>query len=119
MSAICCRPPRTGPRWPSITRGCSRRSAALAYLGEEELLQELLNRVAEIMHVDTVAILLLEGEQLHARAAKGIEEEVEQGVRLPLGRGFAGRVAAERRQVFVPDIDNAEILNPILRQKGI
>ena len=34
---------------------------------------------------------------LHARAAKGIEEEVEQGVRIPLGRGFAGRIAAERR----------------------
>ena len=34
---------------------------------------------------------------LRARAAKGIEEEVEQGVRIPVGRGFAGRIAAERR----------------------
>ena len=93
--------------------------AALAYLGEDELLQELLNRVAEIMHVDTVAILLLEGDQLHARAAKGIEEEVEQGLRLPLGRGFAGRIAAERRPIFIPDVDHGDILNPLLREKGI
>jgi serine phosphatase RsbU (regulator of sigma subunit)/anti-sigma regulatory factor (Ser/Thr protein kinase) len=93
--------------------------AALAYLTEDELLEELLGRVAGLMSVDTVAILLLEGEILHARAARGIEEEVEQGVRLPLGRGFAGRIAAERRPIRVPDVDHADILNPILRKKGI
>jgi anti-sigma regulatory factor (Ser/Thr protein kinase) len=54
-----------------------------------------------------------------ARAAKGIEEEVEQGVRLPLGRGFAGRIAAERVPIFIGDVDHADILNPILREKGI
>jgi serine phosphatase RsbU (regulator of sigma subunit)/anti-sigma regulatory factor (Ser/Thr protein kinase)/putative methionine-R-sulfoxide reductase with GAF domain len=93
--------------------------AALAYLPLEELLQELLQRVSEIMHVDTVAILLLEGDSLHARAAKGIEEEVEQGVRIPIGGGFAGRIAAERRPIFLPDVDHADILNPLLREKGI
>ena len=41
--------------------------------------------MSDILDVDTVAILLLEGDTLHARAAKGIEEEVEQGVRIPLG----------------------------------
>ena len=93
--------------------------AALAYLSEEDLLQELLQRISDIMEIDTVAILLLEGEALHARAAKGIEEEVEQGVRIPLGRGFAGRIAAERRPITIPDVDHADILNPILREKGI
>ena len=93
--------------------------AALAYLPEEQLLQELLGRVAEILSADTVAILLLEGDVLAARAAKGIEEEVEQGVRIPVGRGFAGRIAAERRPIFIPDVDHADILNPILREKGI
>ena len=93
--------------------------AALAYLSEEDLLEELLRRISDIMEIDTVAILLLEGEALHARAAKGIEEEVEQGVRIPLGRGFAGRIAAERRAITIPDVDHADILNPILREKGI
>ena len=93
--------------------------AALSYLPEEELLQELLRRVSDLMQIDTVAILLLEGEEVHARAAKGIEEEVEQGVRIPLGRGFAGRVAAECRPITIPDIDKADIYNPILREKGI
>ena len=62
---------------------------------------------------------MLEGDELHARAAKGIEEEVEQGTRIPVGRGFAGRIAAERRPITIPDVDHADILNPILRQKGI
>jgi serine phosphatase RsbU (regulator of sigma subunit)/anti-sigma regulatory factor (Ser/Thr protein kinase) len=95
--------------------------AALAYLPLDELLVELLDRIAEILHSDTAAILLLEdnGQMLRARAAKGIEEEVEQGVRLPLGKGFAGRIAAQRRPVAIADVDHADILNPILREKGI
>lgn len=94
---------------------------ALSELGLEELLDELLVRVRDALSVDTVAILLLDEEtqQLVARAAKGIEEEVEQGVRLPLGQGFAGRIAAERVAIFIADVDHADILNPILREKGI
>jgi anti-sigma regulatory factor (Ser/Thr protein kinase)/putative methionine-R-sulfoxide reductase with GAF domain len=93
--------------------------AGLAYLSEDELLHQLLQRIAEILVPDTVAILLLEGGELHARAAKGIEEEVERGVRIPLGRGFAGRIAAECRPIAILDVDHADILNPILREKGI
>ena len=93
----------------------------LSELPLEALLDELLVRVQEALEVDTVAILLYDAEadQLVARAAKGIEEEVEQGVRIPLGRGFAGRIAAERVAIFIADVDHADILNPILREKGI
>src|SRR3954454_8663589 len=64
--------------------------ATLAHLAIDELLEELLNRIVEIVAADTAAFLLLEpaGKILRARAAKGIEEEVEQGVRLPVGPGF-------------------------------
>jgi serine phosphatase RsbU (regulator of sigma subunit)/anti-sigma regulatory factor (Ser/Thr protein kinase) len=94
---------------------------ALGYLPLDDLLNELLLRIAEILHSDTAAFLLLDeaGESLVATAAKGIEEEVEQGVRIPMGRGFAGRIAAERRAIFIEDVDHADILNPILREKGI
>ena len=95
--------------------------AELAYLPEDELLAELLRRITDLLAVDTAAILMLEpsGEMLRARAAKGIEEEVEQGVRIPVGRGFAGRIAANRAAIAVEDVDHADILNPILREKGI
>jgi serine phosphatase RsbU (regulator of sigma subunit)/anti-sigma regulatory factor (Ser/Thr protein kinase)/putative methionine-R-sulfoxide reductase with GAF domain len=95
--------------------------AALAYLSIDDLLSELLVRIREILHADTAAILMLEkdGRMLRARAAKGIEEEVEQGVRIPVGRGFAGRIAAERRPIVIPDVDHGDVLNPLLREKGI
>jgi serine phosphatase RsbU (regulator of sigma subunit)/anti-sigma regulatory factor (Ser/Thr protein kinase) len=95
--------------------------AALAALSMDELLHELLERIAAILESDTAAFLLLDevSGELVAQAAKGIEEEVEQGVRIPLGRGFAGRIAAQRRPVVIEDVDHADILNPILREKGI
>jgi anti-sigma regulatory factor (Ser/Thr protein kinase)/putative methionine-R-sulfoxide reductase with GAF domain len=94
---------------------------ALAYLPLEELLGALLDRIARILSSDTAAFLLLDEatDELVARAAKGIEEEVERGVRIPVGKGFAGRIAAQRRAVAIEDVDHADILNPILRIKGI
>jgi serine phosphatase RsbU (regulator of sigma subunit)/anti-sigma regulatory factor (Ser/Thr protein kinase) len=95
--------------------------SALAYLSLEDLLNELLQRVTAILSSDTAAILLLdeEGTTLVARAAKGIEEEVERGVRIPVGKGFAGRIVADRRPIAIEDVSRADILNPILREKGI
>jgi signal transduction histidine kinase len=95
--------------------------AALAHLQLDELLDALLERTREMLEIDTVAILLLDErtQELVARAAVGIEEEVEQGVRIPVGRGFAGRIAADRRPVILDDVDHADVLNPILREKRI
>jgi signal transduction histidine kinase len=93
--------------------------AALTHLALDELFEELLTRTRDILAADTCAVLLLEGDELVARAAKGLEEEVEQGVRIPLGQGFAGRVAAERRPVIIDDLNHAHVVNPLLREKGI
>src|SRR5882672_10302344 len=95
--------------------------AALAHLELDDLLSALLERVRELLAVDTTAILLLDERRgdLVARAAVGIEEAVERGVRIPVGRGFAGRIAAARRPVVLDDVDHADVLNPILREKGI
>ena len=95
--------------------------AALAYLPLEGLLDELLTRVVGILGADTSAILLLEDDDttLIPRAAKGLEEEVVRGIRIPVGRGFAGRVAASRRPVRILNVAQADIYNPILREKGL
>ena len=95
--------------------------AALSRLDELGLLTELLDRIREIMQVDTAAVLLLDASsgQLIATAAAGLEEEVRQGVRIPVGRGFAGRIAAERRAVILDHVDHTTVLNPILWAKGI
>ena len=110
-----------GPEPERLRRLQALTDAALAHLDLEQLLSSLLLRARELLDVDTCAVLLLDASaaELVARAAVGIEEEVERGVRIPVGRGFAGRVAAERRPIVLDDVDHAEVLNPILREKGI
>jgi signal transduction histidine kinase len=94
---------------------------ALSHLELDGLLRELLDRVGEVLEADTCAILLLDDEtqELVARAAVGIEGEVEPEVRIPVGRGFAGRVAATRLPVVLEDVHEADIFNPILRESGV
>jgi sigma-B regulation protein RsbU (phosphoserine phosphatase) len=94
---------------------------ALSRLDGEDLLVELLDRVRELLSTDTAVVLLMDesSQFLVATAARGIDEEVSQGVRVPLGRGFAGRVAAERRPVILEQVSTANVVNPLLLRKGI
>ena len=111
-------PPDAGDKLQGIR---SVTDAALSYLGADDLLITLLSRVREILNADTAAVLLLDnsGRQLIATAASGLEEEVSQGVRIPVGQGFAGRIAAERQPVILDHVDHGNVLNPILLEKGI
>ena len=95
--------------------------AALARLDDHDLLAALIDRTRDAMHADTAAVLLLDvpSGQLIATASAGLEEEVRQGVRIPVGQGFAGRIAAERRPVILDKVDHSTVLNPILWDKGI
>lgn len=106
---------------PSFAHVQSVTDAALARLETTELLNELLDRVRDILNADTAAVLLVDpgGERLVAVAARGLEEEVRQGVQIPMGKGFAGRVAAQRRPVTIEQVDHSNVLNPILLEKGI
>jgi phosphoserine phosphatase RsbU/P len=95
--------------------------SALSRLDAESLLAELLDRTREILAADTAAVLLLDqsARELIATATAGLEEEVRQGVRIPLGAGFAGRIAAERKPVILDRVDETTVVNPILLAKGI
>jgi serine phosphatase RsbU (regulator of sigma subunit) len=105
-------------RWRDVE---SVTDAALSRLDEKTLLQTLLERVKKVLQADTAAVLLLDGAvgQLVATAASGIEEEVSQGVRIPLGAGFAGRVAASGEPVILTQVDHTTVRNPLLVDRGI
>jgi putative methionine-R-sulfoxide reductase with GAF domain len=99
----------------------SLTDTGLAHLDIDDLLDELLARTKEILDADTAAVLLLDetSHQLVARAASGIEAEVRQGVRIPLGVGFAGSIAARRGPIRLDHVDASTVANPILWETGI
>lgn len=94
---------------------------SLAHMSVDRLLDELLEKVRGLMSIDTAAVLLFDPSRqfLIATVARGIEEEVHQGVRIPLGRGFAGRIANDRHWVALDEVNHDNVLNPILREKGV
>ncbi len=92
---------------------------ALANLSLDDLFQAVLRRIRVIMAADNIAVLLLneEGTFLTVRAVNGIEETVASSVRIPVGRGFAGTVAARCQPVIAGKQMPVEILTPILREQ--
>jgi putative methionine-R-sulfoxide reductase with GAF domain len=114
--------PDERPEWAEKLRAIqSVTDRALSVLDPQTLLETLVERVREALQADTAAILLLDhpSGQLVARAASGLEEEVQQGVRIQIGQGFAGRIAALRRPVILDQVDHTKVVNPILLAKGI
>ncbi|MDP9285256.1 MAG: GAF domain-containing protein, partial [Actinomycetota bacterium] len=94
--------------------------AALEHLGLHDLLRALLERIVEVLDADTAAILLLDDDgRLSVRAVVGLEAELERAERIPLGEGMAGRVAATRRPLLVPDLGKIQLVSPMLRERGI
>jgi phosphoserine phosphatase RsbU/P len=94
---------------------------ALMALELDKLLDVLLSRVRDLFVVDTATVLLVDpsGEQLVARASVGLDEEVFQGVRVPIGAGFAGRVAQLREPVLIERVDDTTVVNPLLWEHGL
>ncbi|MBM7814827.1 PP2C family protein-serine/threonine phosphatase [Saccharothrix algeriensis] len=95
--------------------------AALRDLEPEKLFEVMLWQVHELFAVDTATVLLADarGEQVVASAAVGLEEEVHQGFRVPVGTGFAGQVAQERKPVRIDHVDQSTVVNPLLWERGL
>jgi sigma-B regulation protein RsbU (phosphoserine phosphatase) len=91
------------------------------HLGLSAVLTETVRRVRDAFEVDTATVLRYQpgGRQLVAIAAAGIEEEVHQGVRVPVGSGFAGRVAMDRTPVVLDHVDETTVVNSLLWERGL
>jgi phosphoserine phosphatase RsbU/P len=104
-----------------VPRGSASAGRRLDRLDTGGLIEDLLVRAQELLAVDTVAVLLLErgGTHLVARAARGLEDEVQQGTRVPVGAGFAGRIAATRTAAALDRAGPDSVVNPILWEKRL
>ena len=89
--------------------------------GLQELLEELIRQAAQLPGVDTVRILLTDpaGQALVAQAGVFPADEEDTETRVPIGAGFAGRVAAQRSPLLVPDLADFPVYSPVLHRAGV
>ncbi|HWE63533.1 MAG TPA: ATP-binding protein [Chloroflexota bacterium] len=86
---------------------------ALAHLPAQDLLRQLVARVAQALGVDNAALLLVteDGRSLVVYLAHGVEADQEGAVIVPIGQGVAGRIAASRQPLIVDDVRSADVSN--------
>ncbi|NEU72826.1 GAF domain-containing protein [Hassallia byssoidea VB512170] len=84
-------------------------------------IKRLLKWLQEYTSVDTVTLLLPVSDQQHLAvyATLGLEEEIRQQIRIPIGQGIAGRIAENMLPMIIDDVSAVEVYSPILRQKGL
>lgn len=92
--------------------------SSLSTLELGALLPELLERVIELLDADIGAILLREGEVLVPVASRSLDEE-HAGLRVPIGSGFAGRIAAERTSLIVNGVEAGTFFSPSLKKGSV
>ena len=95
--------------------------AAIAPESLDDLLREVLERVRDALGGDEAAILIRDEEtdELVSRAVLGIDPEAHRSVRIPVGSGFAGSIAARREPLIVDDAASFDIYSPVLRGSGV
>lgn len=95
--------------------------AGLTHVPADELVLVLLRHARERLDADTVAVLIVDGSgtQLLAHCSEGLEDEIRQGFRLPIGAGFAGQIAATRKSATLDEVTSGNVVNQLLLDAGI
>lgn len=91
--------------------------AIMRELPLDPLLHEVLARVREAVNADLAAVLLSsrdgdDGALLRIRETIGIGNEVPRDFGIPVGRGFAGQVARERRAIVWDEVKPDDVFAP-------
>jgi PAS domain S-box-containing protein len=93
--------------------------AALAHSSLDDLLDDILPRLQEEFGADEATFLLMtdEGDALTVRAATGRETEEIESLRIPVGEGVAGRIAAERKALVTEFLRELSPVSTFLEQQ--
>ncbi|MGI5837898.1 MAG: PAS domain S-box protein, partial [Chloroflexota bacterium] len=93
--------------------------ATLSGLSMEELLHVLLVRTRDALSGDTATLLLVtqDGRNLVVRASVGMDEAAKW-VTVPVGEGFAGRIAATREPLIADNLSGEDEVSSRLCKKA-
>ena len=96
---------------------------ALRHLTMEDLLREVLRRIRDTIEVDAAGILLMgehEGGQTFASGAVITPDgRTEAGVRIPVARDVARRIAGAGDVVTIETVRDPLVVHPLLKDLGI
>ena len=85
----------------------------------DALLQELLARLCQVMSAEVSQFLLVEGDVLRVMASHGVPLQQVRDLRIPVGRGFTGTVAATAAPAIVSDTSTLETFGASWAEEGV
>lgn len=87
----------------------------------DDLFRNALTAMREALGTDAVSVLLANDQQdeLIARAAVGLDQEVSLELQIRAGEGMAGRVLASRKPLVVRDLSRIQLASPLLTESGM
>lgn len=94
-------------------------SSAYASLDMGEVINNILKRIRDTLNNDTAVFLERDDDFLKVHSSTGIEEEASGQLFLPIGRGFAGIIAATKKPLYVEDAQKSDLVNPVIKAKDI
>src|SRR4051794_34789511 len=100
-------------------RAAPLRDPRLTGLPSDRLLDELLARLCAVMGADVAQFLLLDDDQLRVLATHGVAPEKVAGLRIPVGKGFAGAIAAAVAPAVLSDTSSLETFGASWAEEGV
>lgn len=94
---------------------------APAVAGAAQGLTRTMETVRARLNADTAVLLIIDAtaKALEPVASAGLDRTRRASVRVPVGRGFAGTVAATRAPVVLDEVTELNVMNPVLRAHGL
>jgi signal transduction histidine kinase len=90
--------------------------AVIRHASLQSVLDGIVAGVREELRSDTATLLLLERDVLRVRAASGLKPEDAAAVKVAVGEGFAGTIAATRRPLALPHVTPDQVISRYLRE---
>jgi GAF domain-containing protein len=100
----------------ALAEGAAAMNASLRM---DDVYQRVLIQTMQALQVETVALGMIDGEQIIFRAAAGNNAGNILGAKVELGTGITGTVTREGRGVVIPDVDREKNFRDADRPGGI
>ncbi len=104
--------------WLELTMAAQ---AALTPYAVDLLTIQSITRVKDALGADAISLLVANEaeDELVARVAVGLNQEISVGISIARGEGMAGQVLASRRPLIVGDLSGWHLASPTLRESGM